>query len=189
MPWSVGFLVWLTQGRVVWRGMYLFPFPGLWPFSASSCCLLFPHSTRVSYFAVFDGHGGVRASKFAAQNLHQNLIKKFPKGERSRIRAVGQPSPFLPWQWMGKLICLGVVLQYPSLIPSRLARLLCLLGKRAGSLFGTRMQVASSDSLNKCGMCCCQFWQCHIKCENTPVVERFYVKNSPHTLLHGFLVG
>lgn len=38
-------------------------------------------STRVSYFAVFDGHGGIRASKFAAQNLHQNLIRKFPKGE------------------------------------------------------------------------------------------------------------
>ncbi|XP_028924908.1 integrin-linked kinase-associated serine/threonine phosphatase 2C isoform X2 [Ornithorhynchus anatinus] len=37
--------------------------------------------TRVSYFAVFDGHGGIRASKFAAQNLHQNLIRKFPKGE------------------------------------------------------------------------------------------------------------
>ncbi|XP_040828296.1 integrin-linked kinase-associated serine/threonine phosphatase 2C [Ochotona curzoniae] len=37
--------------------------------------------TRVSYFAVFDGHGGIRASKFAAQNLHQNLIRKFPRGE------------------------------------------------------------------------------------------------------------
>ncbi|XP_075385535.1 integrin-linked kinase-associated serine/threonine phosphatase 2C [Tenrec ecaudatus] len=36
---------------------------------------------RVSYFAVFDGHGGIRASKFAAQNLHQNLIRKFPKGD------------------------------------------------------------------------------------------------------------
>ncbi|NXN36826.1 ILKAP phosphatase, partial [Rhinoptilus africanus] len=45
------------------------------------CFSLFPRSSRVSYFAVFDGHGGVRASKFAAQNLHQNLIKKFPKGE------------------------------------------------------------------------------------------------------------
>ncbi|KAG8508259.1 Integrin-linked kinase-associated serine/threonine phosphatase 2C, partial [Galemys pyrenaicus] len=40
-----------------------------------------PSSTRVSYFAVFDGHGGIRASKFAAQNLHQNLIRKFPKGD------------------------------------------------------------------------------------------------------------
>ncbi|XP_075773983.1 integrin-linked kinase-associated serine/threonine phosphatase 2C isoform X5 [Pelodiscus sinensis] len=45
------------------------------------CSPLPPQITRVSYFAVFDGHGGVRASKFAAQNLHQNLIKKFPKGE------------------------------------------------------------------------------------------------------------
>nr|XP_033813784.1 integrin-linked kinase-associated serine/threonine phosphatase 2C isoform X3 [Geotrypetes seraphini] len=37
--------------------------------------------TRLSYFAVFDGHGGCRASRFAAQNLHQNIIKKLPKGE------------------------------------------------------------------------------------------------------------
>ncbi|XP_078003441.1 integrin-linked kinase-associated serine/threonine phosphatase 2C isoform X2 [Phascolarctos cinereus] len=45
------------------------------------CKPLSPLISRVSYFAVFDGHGGVRASKFAAQNLHQNLIRKFPKGE------------------------------------------------------------------------------------------------------------
>ncbi|XP_043347590.1 integrin-linked kinase-associated serine/threonine phosphatase 2C isoform X5 [Dermochelys coriacea] len=45
------------------------------------CRPLPPQITRVSYFAVFDGHGGVRASKFAAQNLHQNLIRKFPKGD------------------------------------------------------------------------------------------------------------
>lgn len=32
-------------------------------------------------FAVFDGHGGIPSLKFAAQNLHQNLIRKFPKGE------------------------------------------------------------------------------------------------------------
>lgn len=43
--------------------------------------LRLPSSSRVSYFAVFDGHGGIRASKFAAQNLHQNLIRKFPKGQ------------------------------------------------------------------------------------------------------------
>ncbi|XP_077205362.1 integrin-linked kinase-associated serine/threonine phosphatase 2C isoform X3 [Paroedura picta] len=45
------------------------------------CSPLPAQITRVSYFAVFDGHGGVRASKYAAQNLHQNLIRKFPKGE------------------------------------------------------------------------------------------------------------
>ncbi|XP_030071682.1 integrin-linked kinase-associated serine/threonine phosphatase 2C isoform X3 [Microcaecilia unicolor] len=41
--------------------------------------------TRLSYFAVFDGHGGCRASRFAAQNLHQNIIKKLPKGEVGNI--------------------------------------------------------------------------------------------------------
>ncbi|XP_007905342.1 integrin-linked kinase-associated serine/threonine phosphatase 2C [Callorhinchus milii] len=35
--------------------------------------------SRLSYFAVFDGHGGMRASKYAAQNLHLNLVKNFPK--------------------------------------------------------------------------------------------------------------
>lgn len=40
-----------------------------------------PRRSRVSYFAVFDGHGGARASRFAAENLHHNLAKKFPSGE------------------------------------------------------------------------------------------------------------
>lgn len=36
--------------------------------------------SRLSYFAVFDGHGGARASQFAAEHLHHNLAKKFPTG-------------------------------------------------------------------------------------------------------------
>lgn len=39
--------------------------------------------SRLAYFAVFDGHGGARASQFAAENLHHTLASKFPKGERS----------------------------------------------------------------------------------------------------------
>ncbi|XP_072314170.1 integrin-linked kinase-associated serine/threonine phosphatase 2C [Eucyclogobius newberryi] len=37
--------------------------------------------SRLSYFAVFDGHGGARASRFAAENLHLTLAKRFPTGE------------------------------------------------------------------------------------------------------------
>ncbi|CAN9510864.1 unnamed protein product [Ophioblennius macclurei] len=40
-----------------------------------------PHVSRVSYFAVFDGHGGSRASRFAAEHLHGVLARKFPNGE------------------------------------------------------------------------------------------------------------
>ncbi|XP_029963643.1 integrin-linked kinase-associated serine/threonine phosphatase 2C-like isoform X2 [Salarias fasciatus] len=40
-----------------------------------------PHVSRVSYFAVFDGHGGSRASRFAAEHLHHVLAKKFPNGD------------------------------------------------------------------------------------------------------------
>ncbi|XP_048015754.1 integrin-linked kinase-associated serine/threonine phosphatase 2C isoform X2 [Megalobrama amblycephala] len=38
-------------------------------------------SSRLAYFAVFDGHGGARASQFAADNLHHTLVSKFPKGD------------------------------------------------------------------------------------------------------------
>ncbi|KAM7398790.1 hypothetical protein PAMP_018100 [Pampus punctatissimus] len=41
--------------------------------------------SRVSYFAVFDGHGGARASRFAAEHLHHNLAKKFPSGETENL--------------------------------------------------------------------------------------------------------
>ncbi|KAI2656502.1 Integrin-linked kinase-associated serine/threonine phosphatase 2C [Labeo rohita] len=37
--------------------------------------------SRLAYFAVFDGHGGARASQFAAENLHHTLVSKFPKGD------------------------------------------------------------------------------------------------------------
>ncbi|KAM4770660.1 integrin-linked kinase-associated serine/threonine phosphatase 2C [Rhinophrynus dorsalis] len=40
---------------------------------------------RLSYFAVFDGHGGSRASRFAAHNLHRNVVKKLPRGEGSSV--------------------------------------------------------------------------------------------------------
>ena len=42
--------------------------------------LLHLHRFRVSYYAVFDGHNGARASRFAAENLHHNIALKFPKG-------------------------------------------------------------------------------------------------------------
>ncbi|XP_053315096.1 integrin-linked kinase-associated serine/threonine phosphatase 2C [Spea bombifrons] len=41
--------------------------------------------SRLLYFAVFDGHGGSRASRFAAQNLHRNLVKKLPRGEGNSV--------------------------------------------------------------------------------------------------------
>ncbi|XP_008285442.1 integrin-linked kinase-associated serine/threonine phosphatase 2C-like isoform X2 [Stegastes partitus] len=48
----------------------------------SSCLPTLPgHVSRVSYFAVFDGHGGARASQFAAEHLHHTLAKKFPTGD------------------------------------------------------------------------------------------------------------
>ena len=39
-----------------------------------------PDVSRLAYYAIFDGHAGAEAAKFAAQNLHKNIVKKFPKG-------------------------------------------------------------------------------------------------------------
>ncbi|XP_046891541.1 integrin-linked kinase-associated serine/threonine phosphatase 2C [Hypomesus transpacificus] len=47
----------------------------------NSCLSSLPAQvSRVAYFAVFDGHGGARASRFAAEHLHHTLALKFPKG-------------------------------------------------------------------------------------------------------------
>jgi len=37
--------------------------------------------SRVAYFAVFDGHAGMRASKFCGHNLHRNIYKLMPRAE------------------------------------------------------------------------------------------------------------
>ncbi|XP_069578761.1 integrin-linked kinase-associated serine/threonine phosphatase 2C isoform X1 [Brachyistius frenatus] len=52
----------------------------------NSCLSLLPGDvSRVSYFAVFDGHGGSRASRFAADHLHQTLARKFPSGDPENL--------------------------------------------------------------------------------------------------------
>lgn len=38
------------------------------------------YRSRMCYYGVFDGHAGHRASQFAAEHLHKNIILKFPKG-------------------------------------------------------------------------------------------------------------
>ncbi|CAG5128150.1 unnamed protein product [Candidula unifasciata] len=40
---------------------------------------------RLALYAVFDGHGGSRASRFASQHLHNNLRDKFPKGNIAQV--------------------------------------------------------------------------------------------------------
>ncbi|XP_032834764.1 integrin-linked kinase-associated serine/threonine phosphatase 2C isoform X2 [Petromyzon marinus] len=41
--------------------------------------------SRLAYFAVFDGHGGSRASSFAARHLHQQLLLCLPQGAVSDL--------------------------------------------------------------------------------------------------------
>ncbi|KAM9820380.1 integrin-linked kinase-associated serine/threonine phosphatase 2C [Neosynchiropus ocellatus] len=43
------------------------------------------HISKVSCYAVFDGHGGSRASRFAAENLHKYLIRNFPRGRTDNL--------------------------------------------------------------------------------------------------------
>ncbi|XP_030634417.1 integrin-linked kinase-associated serine/threonine phosphatase 2C [Chanos chanos] len=52
-----------------------------------SSCLPAPpaQASRLAYFAVFDGHGGAHASRFAAEQLHRTLADKFPKGEAENL--------------------------------------------------------------------------------------------------------
>ncbi|KAH9376947.1 hypothetical protein HPB48_002738 [Haemaphysalis longicornis] len=40
---------------------------------------------RLAYYAVFDGHNGLRASRHAAQQLHRQLATRFPKGDMSHV--------------------------------------------------------------------------------------------------------
>uniref|UniRef100_A0A0B6Z5U5 Integrin-linked kinase-associated serine/threonine phosphatase 2C n=2 Tax=Arion vulgaris TaxID=1028688 RepID=A0A0B6Z5U5_9EUPU len=40
---------------------------------------------RLALYAVFDGHGGARASRFASQHLHNNLRDKFPKDDVAQV--------------------------------------------------------------------------------------------------------
>ncbi|XP_076358042.1 integrin-linked kinase-associated serine/threonine phosphatase 2C-like isoform X3 [Tachypleus tridentatus] len=46
---------------------------------------LHPSIYRLAYYAVFDGHGGVRASQFSAAQLHQYLTAKLPKGDLTQV--------------------------------------------------------------------------------------------------------
>ncbi|XP_029529798.2 integrin-linked kinase-associated serine/threonine phosphatase 2C isoform X1 [Oncorhynchus nerka] len=51
-----------------------------------SCLSTLPTTvSRLAYFAVFDGHGGARASRFAAEHLHHTLALKFPKVETENL--------------------------------------------------------------------------------------------------------
>ena len=49
---------------------------------------LIAHRKRLSYYAVFDGHAGIRAAEHCVTILHVVLGDKFPKG----IRLVLLPS-------------------------------------------------------------------------------------------------
>ncbi|XP_044145752.1 integrin-linked kinase-associated serine/threonine phosphatase 2C [Bufo gargarizans] len=52
---------------------------------SKECQTMLSNVSRLSYYAVFDGHGGSRAARYAAHNLHRNLVKKLPKGDGGSV--------------------------------------------------------------------------------------------------------
>ena len=43
------------------------------------------YSSRTAYYGIFDGHAGPKASQFAVDNLHKNIVSRFPKGSSGRV--------------------------------------------------------------------------------------------------------
>lgn len=43
--------------------------------AAALCCVVLLLFHRIWYFALFDGHGGVRCATFASQRLHSAVIQ------------------------------------------------------------------------------------------------------------------
>ncbi|XP_073437328.1 integrin-linked kinase-associated serine/threonine phosphatase 2C [Dendrobates tinctorius] len=52
---------------------------------SEECRPVLANISRLSYYAVFDGHGGSRAARYAAHNLHLNLVKKLPRGDGGSV--------------------------------------------------------------------------------------------------------
>ncbi|XP_056420631.1 integrin-linked kinase-associated serine/threonine phosphatase 2C isoform X1 [Hyla sarda] len=48
---------------------------------SEECRPIVTNISRLAFYAVFDGHGGSRAARYAAHNLHRNLVKKLPRGD------------------------------------------------------------------------------------------------------------
>ncbi|CAB1347831.1 unnamed protein product [Coregonus sp. 'balchen'] len=63
--------------------------------------------SRLAYFAVFDGHGGARASRFAAEHLHHTLALKFPKAETENLDKLVKKKP--AWKDGSTATCMLVV--------------------------------------------------------------------------------
>ncbi|XP_073530611.1 integrin-linked kinase-associated serine/threonine phosphatase 2C isoform X4 [Phyllobates terribilis] len=52
---------------------------------SEECQPVLANISRLSYYGVFDGHGGSRAARYAAHNLHLNFVKKLPRGDGGSV--------------------------------------------------------------------------------------------------------